>query len=70
MKIRRRQIFFLFLLLLSLFFAKSEEIGTFYRFSMDSMERFFSSRKAREIFGVDEEEAVAVFGSQEEEVFL
>ncbi len=70
MKTETRVIFFVFLLLFSLFFLGNEKHGHFYRFSMDQMEEFFLSPKAREIFGVEEEEAVAVFGAADEDVFL
>ncbi|MBR4288580.1 MAG: hypothetical protein IKT50_04000 [Clostridia bacterium] len=70
MKTKTAVIFFVSLLLFSLFFHRAEGNGHFYRFSMDRMEEFFLSPEAREIFGVEEEEAVAVFGDEGENVFL
>ena len=70
MKTKSQVIFFVFLLLFSLFFLGDVEQGPFYRFSMERMESFFLSPKAREIFGVEEEEAVAVFGEHGKEIFL
>lgn len=70
MKSKTKALLFVFLLLFSLFFMKAEEESYFFRFSMDQMEEFFLSPKAREIFGVEEEEAIAVFGEDGEDVFL
>ena len=70
MKTKTGVIFFVFLLLFSFFFFGKQEEGPFYRFSMDQMEELFLSPRARDIFGVEEEEAVAVFGDHEKDVFL
>lgn len=63
-------ILFAFLLLFSLFFLGKNSRGAFYRFSMDQMERFFLSPEVQEIFGVEKEDAVAVFRSENQEVLL
>ena len=39
-------------------------------FSLDFFSRLFESKEAREVFDLDEEEAVAVFGGEDEAVFL
>ena len=70
MKTKTCVIFFVFLLLFSFFFFGKQEEGPFYRFSMDRMEELFLSPRARDIFGVEEEEAVAVFGDHKKDVFL
>jgi len=70
MKTKTGVIFFVFLLLFSFFFFGKQEEGPFYRFFLDRMEELFLSPRARDIFGVEEEEAVAVFGDHEKDVFL
>lgn len=53
----------------SIFLFKGTAFGL-YRFSMEFFRDLFSLEKAREVFCVEEEEYVEVFGESNEEVFV
>ena len=53
----------------SIFLFQGAAFGL-YRFSMEFFRNLFSVERAREVFCVEEEEYVEVFGESKEEVFL
>lgn len=63
-KLKKRIVVLLGLILAYLFWSETprNETSPFSSFSFDSFEAVFQSPKAREVFDLDEEEAVAVFG--------
>ncbi len=65
-KLRR---FFILILLLLLFLAPAQSTS-FPHFSLDFFRELFQWESAREVFDLDEKEAIEVFGAWENEVFV